>query len=961
VARVRVGAAELVDSRGRRWPVAAERTAGGIRWRVAEATLAEATFPVALDPFIGAEFALDTPVPVPALGDQQDTVVASNGFGYLVVWEDDRDGAANSDIRGTLVDTSGTVLNVSGLDISTAANAQRWPAVASNGVDYLVTWQDTRVPTDPQIYGSRVASFGFIYDPDGIAITSAPAAPAQPAVASNGTDYFVTWADNRNLATTSSDIYGARVDMLAGTVLDPSGLPISTAVGVQNAAAIAWNGSFYLAAWEDSRSGTGETEVYATRLGSDGSVIDGSGFVVATSGMNQILPAVASNGTDFLVTWQHHSSATSVEIHAGRVSSMGVALDPTDIIIVPDAPGTVLMPSVASDGTDYFVTWSLTPGPGSPFDAYGGRVTAAGVVLDPGGIYIASTDAGSNRLTAVASDGTGYLVTWQNVSSAASAGLDVSGMRISSAGVLLDSAPIVLASDQNQEARPAVASNGTDYLVVWTDDRASDGGDIYGSRVDSTGLSLDPNGLQIAVAPGAQQDPAVASDGSSYMVVWSDARTDTAGDISGTRVHPTGTLLDSGLAISTAPFGQTSPAIAASATGYFVAWTDARGANIDIYGSRLSSSGSVLDAAGLPVTTAGGDQGHPAVASDGTDYYVAWEDLRSGPTHDIYGGRVAAADGAAPDGNGVPIAAATREQVFPTIASNGTVYLVAWQDSRSGVDDDIYGARLDATGAVLGGTDPIAISHPAASQRRPAVGSNGSDFLVAWQDDRNGVDDIFGTRVTGGGLVMDPGGIGISADFSHGTAPRVAYGLAQDNYIVTYETNGRVAARLIYRECGDGTIDGNETCDDRNPNPGDGCDATCNIEPGFTCSNTPSICRDIDECADGTLTCGENATCDNTPGSAACTCDEGYHGDGQTCETLCGDGIQNGAEACDDGNTADLDGCSATCVVEPPLPPEESGCGCVAAAPGGGAPAGSILALGVLALALRLTRRKHRV
>ena len=34
----------------------------------------------------------------------------------------------------------------------------------------------------------------------------------------------------------------------------------------------------------------------------------------------------------------------------------------------------------------------------------------------------------------------------------------------------------------------------------------------------------------------------------------------------------------------------------------------------------------------------------------------------------------------------------------------------------------------------------------------------------------------------------------------------------------------------------------------------------------------------------------------------------------------CGDGAVTSREACDDGNTEDLDGCSATCVVDPGWP-----------------------------------------
>ncbi len=43
--------------------------------------------------------------------------------------------------------------------------------------------------------------------------------------------------------------------------------------------------------------------------------------------------------------------------------------------------------------------------------------------------------------------------------------------------------------------------------------------------------------------------------------------------------------------------------------------------------------------------------------------------------------------------------------------------------------------------------------------------------------------------------------------------------------------------------CGDGAVEDNEACDDNNTVPGDGCDATCQIEPEYTCELEPSICR----------------------------------------------------------------------------------------------------------------------
>eukprot|EP00163_Fabomonas_tropica_P005646 TRINITY_DN1525_c0_g1_i2.p1 TRINITY_DN1525_c0_g1~~TRINITY_DN1525_c0_g1_i2.p1 ORF type:complete len:3023 (-),score=588.09 TRINITY_DN1525_c0_g1_i2:123-9191(-) len=80
-------------------------------------------------------------------------------------------------------------------------------------------------------------------------------------------------------------------------------------------------------------------------------------------------------------------------------------------------------------------------------------------------------------------------------------------------------------------------------------------------------------------------------------------------------------------------------------------------------------------------------------------------------------------------------------------------------------------------------------------------------------------------------------------------------------------------------ECGNGVIQTGEVCDDNNPNSGDGCSSTCQVEPGWTCSGAPSTCSNIDECAP-TNPCGANADCTDlfgTPGHL-CNCQSGFEG-----------------------------------------------------------------------------------
>jgi len=125
-------------------------------------------------------------------------------------------------------------------------------------------------------------------------------------------------------------------------------------------------------------------------------------------------------------------------------------------------------------------------------------------------------------------------------------------------------------------------------------------------------------------------------------------------------------------------------------------------------------------------------------------------------------------------------------------------------------------------------------------------------------------------------------------------------------------------------ECGNGTTEFGETCDDGNTTPDDGCSATCQTEPGYTCNG--ATCTVNAACGDGALNTGEQCDDGNkVPGDCCngacglesnCKCSTPASGVGpQVCVStiVCGDGAVTGDEACDDGNTVPLDGCSADC------------------------------------------------
>ena len=180
---------------------------------------------------------------------------------------------------------------------------------------------------------------------------------------------------------------------------------------------------------------------------------------------------------------------------------------------------------------------------------------------------------------------------------------------------------------------PAVAFDGTNYLVVWEDWRNATR-DIYGQMVSPAGV-LQGGNFPICNAAAGQLDPAVAFDGTNYLVVWRDGRNATT-DIYGQRVSPAGVLQGGNFPICNAAAGQLDPAVAFDGTNYLVVWRDGRNATSDIYGQRVSPAGGLLGGNFFICNEATALQRNPAVTFDGTNYLVVWEDRRNA-TQDIYG------------------------------------------------------------------------------------------------------------------------------------------------------------------------------------------------------------------------------------------------------------------------------------------------------------------------------------
>ncbi|MFH0778887.1 MAG: hypothetical protein V2A71_09700, partial [Candidatus Eisenbacteria bacterium] len=541
-----------------------------------------------------------------AIHDQWTPDVAFDGTNYLVVWDDERSGA-DSDIYGARVTVSGAVLEPSAIPISTAMDSQWHPAVAYNGSDFVVVWQDWRYQLDSDVYGTRVSPDGTVLEPSGIPISTAEDDQWHPDLAPEGDEVLVAWRDGRNVTW---DIYGARLDA-SGVLLDPTGFSISSAEGDQSSPAVTAGGGGYDVVWSADQKlydAFSHTDVRGTRVSVSGNVLEPGGTDVSVSSSTQRRSGAAFDGANFIVVWDdglrhgHYGS-----ICAARVEPSGALLDTATIELASLWGDVERYPAVAYGAGGYLVGWE--DGTSGKFEVWTRPVSTSG---EPGSAahHGDLIDVVRQWRPSIASDGQGFLlVCVEEVDGShkvAARRMDGDGNPLGASLTTVRIAPDI--------PSVAVAYGDSTYLVVWEEAGGVTGYDVYAARVDTSGAVVDVGPIHVSGGTWDEREPCVAFDGDSYFVAWQDKRNGLDWDVYGARVSTSGAVLDpAGVAVSAASGNQTCPVAAFDQSSYFVLWTDER-EHCDVYGTRVSSAGAVLDPEGLPVSDVRYDQRNPAVA-----------------------------------------------------------------------------------------------------------------------------------------------------------------------------------------------------------------------------------------------------------------------------------------------------------------------------------------------------------
>jgi len=556
-----------------------------------------------------------------------------------------------------------------------------------------------------------------------------------PAVAFDGTNFLVVYGDQHGNDTNT--VSAVRVSP-AGTIIDSPSVIVGN--GDSASPAVAFGGGRTMVTWADNYN----YEVFVRPVGTNGQPLGTALRVAANDFADEYDPTVAFDGTNFVVAFVDSNNRN--KIVASRVSPTGTLVDTTPKVIFDGTSSSnyLYAPRLAFDGTNYQLVWQVNT---SGAKVIGLRFTPALAVVAGSMATLSPAAAYSAAAPALAFTGGQHLLAWAEQSASTDTTSAIRAARLDPSGTV--STPVTVGPAAAGNNTPAVAVDGTGWLVAWTQSSGTFPNivaSVHAARVDATGALADAAPALVSDAPGSKATAAAACGGGTCLTAWADERT-YFGGIYGARLTA-GTNLDpGGIRIGSSYNFEIAEAIASRGADYLVTWVDTRDGGRTIYGARVDGSGTTLDVPARRISNAIDPTGvgYPAAASDGTNYLVIWD----GESASSLG--ISLVDGA----TGAPgaVHALPVDSYKPALVFAGSQYFGAWNGHPTAGSSDyaILGVRFDRQGNAIDAT-PINVTTPSSTfSDNVKIATDGTDFLAVWQTG----DTTFGARVDKNGQVLD--------------------------------------------------------------------------------------------------------------------------------------------------------------------------------------------------------------
>jgi hypothetical protein len=275
--------------------------------------------------------------------DSEETSIAWSGSEFGLVWCDDRDG--NLELFFTRVSSGGSELITDVQLTSTPSPGATYePSIAWTGSQYGVSWSDRR-DGNHEIYFVRVTPGGSKVGTE-LRVTNDTFNSLDPSLAWTGSGFGVVWNDRRD---GNQEIYLA--------LISAGGSKTSSDIRITNDGAMSfwpdavWTGSEFGVAWMDTRDG--DEEVFLALVEADGTKRS-TDLQITNNSSSKNVPEMAWGGSEFGIAWQD-TRGGNWEIYFALVSVAGVKIGSD--FRVTNASGWSERPTIAWSGSGYGICW----------------------------------------------------------------------------------------------------------------------------------------------------------------------------------------------------------------------------------------------------------------------------------------------------------------------------------------------------------------------------------------------------------------------------------------------------------------------------------------------------------------------------------------------------------------------------------------------------------------------------
>lgn len=399
---------------------------------------------------------------------------------------------------------------------------------------------------------------------------------------------------------------------------------------------------------------------------------------------------IDASGARLEIAPEWHDGAIQIRVPAEWVerSAYPVVLDP--LLIPPNTTSSAYGVDVAGSSSNFLAVWEnyASGYPRLMFSV----INTDGSVAAPFNKYLLGTSSDQAE-PAVAWDGARYLVVWRDKRSSVST---VRAVSVETNGVV--GAEFEVAAGAVDQFGPAVSCRAAgNCLVGWHEQSGTLA--VPRARLVSPTAGALAAAQTLATGTIDQYGVSIANNGTSYLPSW-ETFNGTQGDVRAA-------LVDGSTGIG-APFfnvaATTSDEYSANAswngTNFVVGYSFFNGTDEDAYTQFTSTTGAVGSA--ISVASGAGDQGNPVSVTGGGTTLVSYYDQTNVSARTLTSG---GALGAA-----YAVAAATDEQWLPRVAYAGSNFYVSWDDKRTGTWA-VRGTAASASSVV--GTERVLSDEPA--------------------------------------------------------------------------------------------------------------------------------------------------------------------------------------------------------------------------------------------------------